>query len=61
MDTIEGAIQFIDRYESQGARLPVLRFEVEIRYSNGDTIHGSFGDKATAISFLNDCRPLNTP
>jgi hypothetical protein len=57
MNTIESAIQFIDGYAFEGAPLPLLRFEVEIRYSNGDTIHGSFGDKTSTISFLNDCRP----
>ena len=30
-----------------------MRYEVEVRYSNGDNIKGEFEDKGNAIKFLN--------
>ncbi len=50
--TLEQAIDFIKRYASQDCGKPVQRYEIQIRYSNGDTIEGRFGDKQGAIDFL---------
>jgi hypothetical protein len=31
---------------------PILKYEVDIRYNNGDLIHAIFQDRAEAIKFL---------
>ena len=47
-----GAIAFIDSYDESKPHTPFTRYEVGVRYSNGDEIRGQFEDKATAITFL---------
>jgi hypothetical protein len=54
---LEAAIRFIESYSDAVCAHPIVRFEVEVTYSNGDTIRGSFGDKSSAIDFLSGCRP----
>jgi len=50
--TLEQAIAFIEAYgEADGGR-PVVRYEVQIRYSNDDKIEGQFADREGAIQFL---------
>ncbi|MBM3889047.1 MAG: DNA methylase [Verrucomicrobia bacterium] len=50
--TLQQAIAFIEAYtEADGGR-PVVRYEVQIRYSNGDKIEGQFTDREGAIQFL---------
>ena len=39
-------------YNENGDVHPITRYEVEIRYNNGDTIKGQFIDKEGAIEFL---------
>ena len=53
-DSVERAISFIESYEEdQGQPLmPVARYEVEVRYHNGDRIQGQFAGKEQAITFL---------
>jgi hypothetical protein len=55
---LESAIQFIEAYSDAVSAHPIVRFEVEVTYSNGDTIRGSFGDKSSAVDFLRGCRPM---
>jgi hypothetical protein len=50
--SIEEAINFIKKYDEDGNEHPVDRYEVEIRYNNGDNIKGQFADKEGAIEFL---------
>jgi hypothetical protein len=50
--TVKDAIQFIEAYEDDGTQKPIERYEIEVRYNNGDTIHGNFRDKVSAIEFL---------
>jgi len=51
--TIREAIEFVQKYEeSAAAKMPVVRYEVQIRYSNGDLIDGEFHDREGAIGFL---------
>lgn len=50
--SIEEAINFIKEYNEDGDGRPVDRYEVEIRYNNGDNIKGQFADKEGAIEFL---------
>lgn len=56
--TVEEAIQFIKKYEDRGGKKLIERYEIEVRYSNGDTIRGSFHDKVSAIEFLKNYQPL---
>lgn len=50
--TIEEAMSYIERYEDPGIVQPVQRYEIQVRFSNGDVIEGRFGDKQGAIAFL---------
>jgi|GEM_PF-2323809 len=51
---IDDAIVFIHNYQEDNNQHPVARYEIELLYSNGDKINGSFGNKLSAIQFLRD-------
>jgi hypothetical protein len=36
----------------------VERYEVEVRYNNGDEVRGQFRDKSAAIEFLRGYQPV---
>ena len=46
------AIQFIETYAGSRATMPIDRYEIEVCFSNGDSIKGSFRDKHDAVGFL---------
>jgi hypothetical protein len=47
------AIAYLQSYdESQSSPAPALKYEVDVRYNNGDVIHGIFQEKSEAIRFL---------
>jgi hypothetical protein len=50
--TVDDAIHFIENYSDDGKGKPVDRYEIEVRYNNGDTIEGKFKNKSSAIEFL---------
>ena len=51
--TIEQAIEYLHNdSDSQPSPTPVQKYEIDIRYNNGDTIHAIFQQKAEAIRFL---------
>lgn len=50
--SIEESTNFLLNYNENGDEHPVKRYEVEIRYNNGDIIKGQFIDKEGAIEFL---------
>lgn len=50
---INDAINFIQTYNEESGTLPLVRYEVEVFYINGDKIWGQFSVKNTAIEFLN--------
>ncbi len=53
VSTIGNAITYIQNYSSvQTTLIPILKYEIDIRYNNGDVIHAIFQDKAEAIRFL---------
>ncbi|MBI3944615.1 MAG: hypothetical protein HY321_01730 [Armatimonadetes bacterium] len=54
---VADAISFIERYAGPEDRTPALRYEVEIRYRNGDRIDGQFADKSAAVDFLRGYQP----
>ena len=49
---VEDAIIFIQGYKEEGAAPPLVRYEVQVLYINGDKISGEFGGKDQAIEFL---------
>lgn len=57
---VEDAITFIQTYKEEGASLPIIRYEVQVIYMNGDKISGEFGAKDTAIEFLKSYATLPT-
>jgi hypothetical protein len=48
----EDAVAFIEAYRERQAARPVVKYEIEVRYDNGDRIEAHFGDKHSAIEFL---------
>jgi len=54
---IDAAINFIRSYDTQDGAKPIKRYEIQIRYSNGDVIEGRFADKEGAVEFLDSYRP----
>ena len=52
-DTVDQAIKFIEEYNEDDGKKPVVKYEIEIRYSNQDTIKGEFTTKEEAVRFLN--------
>ena len=57
LPTLDEAIAFLRPYDDQNGRKPVYRYEIQIRYSNGDSIEGKFAEKEEAIEFLESYRP----
>jgi hypothetical protein len=55
---VEDAIAFIEGYNHDGGGQSVTRYEVQIKYNNGNTVDGRFGDKASAIEFLKTFAPV---
>ena len=49
---IDIAIAFITGYSSDVSACEFRKFEIIVRYTNGDTIDASFADKEKAVSFL---------
>jgi hypothetical protein len=54
---IAEAIAFIRPYDDQCTGKPIQRYEIQIRYSNGDAIEGKFADKDRAVEFLQGYNP----
>jgi hypothetical protein len=52
-ESVDAAISFIETYnEKDEAVKPLAKFEIQIRYNNGDSIKGEFVDKDGAAAFL---------
>ena len=50
------AIAFIASFDESKPNAPFARYEVGVRFSNGDEVRGQFREKTTAIVFLRDIR-----
>ncbi len=59
--TITDAIKFIESYDDDGKPGPFERFEIQVRYNNGDIVEGRFKEKDTAIEFLRTYQPVDMP
>ena len=51
-DSVEGAIQFISKYDQSTPATGFVCYEMNIRYSNGDELRGRYHEKENAIQFL---------
>jgi hypothetical protein len=55
--TISAAIDFLQRYsETAMSTAPPSKWEIDVRFTNGDTIHAVFQQKVDAIRFLESFR-----
>jgi hypothetical protein len=53
ISNIKKAIEYINNYENiEAPSRPLLKYEVDVKYNNGDIIHAIFQDKIEAIRFL---------
>lgn len=50
--SVSDAIQFLVGYDESGAAGPLVKYEVQIRYNNGDKIDAEFHEKGMAVDFL---------
>ncbi|HEY3860975.1 MAG TPA: DNA methylase [Verrucomicrobiae bacterium] len=55
--TIEDAIRYIGEHGETAGKI-FIRYEIQIRYNNGDNINGAFENKDTAIKFLKTFQPV---
>jgi len=52
-NSVEEAICFIATYDESNGTRPIIKYEVEVRFTNGDNIRGQFSSRESAIQFLN--------
>jgi hypothetical protein len=50
--SVEDAIKLVESYEETQTVAGFVRYEISVRYSNGDRIEGEFEDRQKALSFL---------
>ena len=50
--TVQDAVLYIRNHDSSTPSLKFVKYELNVRYSNGDTIRGTFHTKAQAVKFL---------
>lgn len=50
--TVTEAIDFLKKYSEDKPKLPLVKYEVIIKYNTGDRIDASFRDKSDTIKFL---------
>lgn len=56
---IDEAVKFIEAYnENEPPSSRFERYEIQIRFSNGNKVSGEFNDKASALEFLRKYRPV---
>jgi len=60
LPNVEDAIKFIQRYTEKGGQQPIQRYEIRIRYNNGDSVEATFRDKRDAVAFLRTYQPVPT-
>lgn len=59
LPTVTDAIKFIEDYEEKADKQqPIQRYEIRIRYNNGDSIEATFRDKGDAVTFLRTYQPV---
>ncbi len=58
MTTIDDAVEMLRNYDEAGGGGFVARYEILIRYNNGDKIEATFQDKESAIKHLRTYQAL---
>jgi hypothetical protein len=58
--TIDDAVKLIQSYDESVAVSGFERYEIQIRFSNGNDITGRFSDKPSAIEFLHIYQPATS-
>ena len=54
LDSIQKAIEFIESYSNPtNGKLPLVKYEITIKYNNGDKVEGTFNGKEDTLEFLN--------
>ena len=56
-DSVARAVKFIDDNDENAPSSNFVRYEIEIRFSNGDDVRGRFRDKTGAAEFLRSYAP----
>lgn len=56
VETIDDAIGYIENYQESRVVQAFRRYEIHVRYSNGDKVTGEFENKQTALYFLASIR-----
>ena len=51
-DSIDDAIRFVSDHDQATPAVDVVRYELNVRYSNKDEVRGTFQEKDRAIEFL---------
>jgi hypothetical protein len=57
--TVDEAIAFVGRYDESAPTGPLVKYEVLIRYDNGDKIEAQFQDQQSTVEFLHAYRSGN--
>lgn len=52
MSTVTEALAFLTDYAEEPLAHPFVRYEVMLRYTNGNEVSGKFSDKASALEYL---------
>jgi len=53
VDSVKKAIEFVKTYDSvNNQNLPLLKYEITIKYNNGDKVEGIFKAKEETVAFL---------
>ncbi len=51
-ESVQDAVDYISNHDLSTPSSEFVKYELNVRYSNGDEIRGTFHDKQTAIAFL---------
>lgn len=55
--SVDEAIEFIKSYDEASSPDPVIKYEILMRYNNGDRIEAQFAEKGQAVEFLRGYLP----
>jgi hypothetical protein len=58
LPNVADAIKFIEGYAEKVSKLPIQRYEIRIRYNNGDSVEATFREKGDAVTFLRTYQPV---
>lgn len=56
LDSIEDAVHVVEAHDEAAPASGFIRYELNVLYTNGDQINGTFREKGSAIAFLQSCK-----